>query len=106
MHQMGYRVSSAPKRGEDPSGFKDPYNRQLAVSIGNQWIVNKLGGLRTALASERLTRNDINTIWDDRALNQAYQVFGGMPLVTLEAANDVLPEGLKKRLSKMITVGA
>jgi uncharacterized protein (DUF362 family) len=88
------------------SGLKDPYNRQLAVSIGNKWIVDKLGGWRTALASERLTRNDINIIWDDRTLNQAYQVFGGMPLVTLDAANNVLPEDLKKRLSKMITVGA
>jgi hypothetical protein len=58
------------------------------------------------LASERLTRNDINTIWDDRTLNQAYQVFGGMPLVTLEATNNILPEDLKKRLSKMITMGA
>ena len=88
------------------SGLKDPYNRQLAVSIGNKWIVDKLGGWRTALASEKLTRNDINTIWDDRALNQAYQVFGGMPLVTLEAANNVLPEDLKKRLGEIVRVGA
>ncbi len=90
----------------EKEGFKDPYDRQLAVSIGNHYIVSKLGGLGPALFSERLTRNDINTIWDDRALNHAYQVFGGMPMVVLEGANDFLLEDLQKRLSEMTCSGA
>jgi uncharacterized protein (DUF362 family) len=85
----------------EKEGFKDPYDRQLAVSIGNRYIVSKLDGLGAALFSEGLTRNDINTIWDDRALNHAYQVFGGMPMVVLEGANDTLPEDLQMRLSEM-----
>ena len=36
-----------------------------------------------------------NTIWNDRVLNRAYQVFGNMPAVVLEPANDVLPQALK-----------
>jgi hypothetical protein len=64
-----------------------------------------LDGLGAALFSEGLTRNDINTIWDDRALNHAYQVFGGMPMVVLEGANDVLPEDLQMRLSEMTSCG-
>jgi hypothetical protein len=73
------------------------------VSAGNHWVVSKLGGLGQAVGSERLTRNDINTIWDDRVLNRAYQVFGNMPAVILEPANDALPQALKKRLAEGTT---
>jgi hypothetical protein len=58
------------------------------------------------LASEKLIKNDIHAIWDDRVLNQAYQVFGGMPEVILEAANNALPEHLKNRLIQMTTRSA
>jgi len=81
--------------------FKD--NSQWVARIGNHYVVNKLGGWGPTLASEKLTKNDINTIWDDRVLNHAYQVFGGMPKVVLEAANNAIPEDLKKRLSEMTT---
>lgn len=56
--------------------------------------------------SEKLAKKDINTIWNDRVLNHAYQVFGGMPRVILEAANNVLAQDLKKRLSEMTTPSA
>jgi hypothetical protein len=51
-----------------------------------------------------LTRNDINTIWDDRVLNQAYRVFGGRPRLTLETANERVPERVVKRLIGMVTL--
>ena len=76
------------------------------ATIGNYYVVNKLGGWKPTLASERLIKNDIHAIWDDRVLNQAYQVFGGMPRVTLDAANNALPEDLKNRLSEMTTRSA
>ena len=81
----------------------DPYNSQWFVSIGNHWVVNKLDGLGSALSSERLTRNHIDTIWDDRVLRRAFEVFGGVPLVTLAAANGALPDDLKQRLGDMAT---
>jgi len=76
-------------------------NSTWVARIGNHYIVNKLGGWGPALASEKLTKNDLYGIWDDRVLNRAYEVFGGMPRVILEAANNALPENLKKRLSEM-----
>jgi uncharacterized protein (DUF362 family) len=91
-------VSSSEKEG-----FKDPYGSQWMVSAANHWVVSKLGGLGQAFDSEKLTRNDIDTIWDDRVLNRAYQVFGNMPAVVLEAANDVLPQALKRRLAECTT---
>jgi len=83
--------------------FKDPYGSQRIVSAVNHWVVNRLGSLGQAIDSEKLTRNDIDTIWDDRVLNRAYQIFGNMPAVVLEAANDVLPQALKKRLAERTT---
>jgi uncharacterized protein (DUF362 family) len=87
----------------EKEGFKDPYGSQVMVSAANHWVVSKLGGLGQAIGSERLNRNDINTIWDDRVLNRAYQVFGGMPAVVLDPANDVVPQALKKRLAECTT---
>jgi len=87
----------------EKEGFKDPYGSQLMVSAANHWVVSKLGGLGRAVDSERLTRNDINTIWDDRVLNRAYHVFGNMPAVVLEPANEAVPQALKKRLTECTT---
>jgi uncharacterized protein (DUF362 family) len=87
----------------EKEGFNDPYGSQWMVSAGNHWVVSKLGGLGPALDSERLTRNDIHTIWDDRVLNRAYQVFGNRPAVVLEEANGGVPQPLKKRLAQGTT---
>jgi uncharacterized protein (DUF362 family) len=83
--------------------FKDPHNSPRFVSIANCWIVSKLGGWGPAFSSEKLTQNDLNTIWDDRVLNHAYQIFGGVPRVILEAANDAVSRDLRERLSEMTT---
>ena len=84
--------------------FKD--NSQWVARIGNHYVVSKLGGWGPTLTSEKLTKNDINAIWDDRVLNHAYQVFGVMPKVILEAANNAMPEDLKKRLTEATTRSA
>jgi uncharacterized protein (DUF362 family) len=84
--------------------FKD--NNPWVARIANHYVVSKLGGWGPALASEKLTKNDIHAIWDDRVLNHAYQVFGVMPKVILEAANNAIPEDLKKRLTETTTRSA
>jgi len=81
--------------------FSDPYESQFIVSIGNHWIVGKLGGWLAALTPEELKRNDIDTIWDDRALNRAYQVLGGKPKINIKPANGAVLEELQERLKKM-----
>ncbi len=87
--------------------LNDPYNSPLIVNSANKYyVVRKLGGWGPAFESEKLTRNDINTIWDDRVLNRAYQVFGGMPKVILQAANNAVPEDLRNRISEMVTLSA
>lgn len=87
----------------EKEGLKDPYNYQWAVTIANHWVVGKLGGWGPVFTAEKLTRNDIRTIWDDRVLNQAYRVFGGPPRLILETANERVPENLVKRLNGMVS---
>ena len=78
-------------------------NSKLVARFANRYVVSKLGGWRPALLSEKMTKDDIRAIWDDRVINYAYQIFGGVPRVILEAANNVFPEDLKKRLREMTT---
>ncbi|MGA9109632.1 MAG: DUF362 domain-containing protein [Smithella sp.] len=79
--------------------FRD--NSQWFARLGNHAVVNWLSGWGTALASETLTKNDLNNIWDDRVLIHACEVFGGVPEIILEQANKEFPEDLKMRLGMM-----
>jgi hypothetical protein len=56
-------------------GFLD--GSPMVARLANTWVVGRLGGLRPAIASDALVKNDLGTIRDDRVLNRAYQVFGG-----------------------------
>jgi uncharacterized protein (DUF362 family) len=85
---------------DQKDGFLDC--NPTVAGIANYWVVGKLGGLKPALASDRLIKNDLRTVRDDRVLNRAYQIFGGVPTVAVEAVNGSLPKELKKRLEDMI----
>ncbi|MBN2437423.1 MAG: DUF362 domain-containing protein [Deltaproteobacteria bacterium] len=87
---------------EKQDGFID--HSPLVASIANDWVVFKLGGLKAAIASDKLIKNDIKTVWDDRVLNHAYTIFGGTPKVAIQAANGMLSDALKKSLTGMIMV--
>ncbi|MGD0169012.1 MAG: DUF362 domain-containing protein [Smithella sp.] len=79
--------------------FRD--SSQLFARLGNHAVVSWLSGWGTALASETLSKNDLNNIWDDRVLIHACEVFGGVPEIILEQANKEVPEDLKTRLGMM-----
>ena len=76
---------------------------RLLASIGNRIVVGWLSNWRTALASEPLTKNELTSIWDDRALNHAYQVLRGRPQIALQVVNELVPVDLQDRLSQMST---
>jgi uncharacterized protein (DUF362 family) len=84
----------------EKNGFMD--TSRLVARFGNYYIVCLLGGWIQALTSETLDKNTLNAVWDDPVLNHAYDVFGGVPEIVLEASNDLVPEDLKKRLNEMI----
>lgn len=89
---------------EKKKGSKDPYQSQMIVSIGTRVVVRWLGGIGSALTVEKLTRNDIDTIWDDRVLNRAYWLWDGVPNVNLVKANDAIPDELRQELMNAVSV--
>jgi uncharacterized protein (DUF362 family) len=74
---------------------------RLLAHWGNRVVVGLLSDCRTALTSERLVKDTLDSIWDDRVLNRAYQVLGGRPQIALKPANNLVPEDLLRRLSRM-----
>ena len=83
------------------TSFRD--SSRLLASFGNRVVVGLLSDWKTALASETLAKNALDSIWDDRVLNHAYQIFGGRPEIALEVVNDLVPDDLQKRLIAMST---
>lgn len=86
--------------------FNDPDKSQFIVNVANRWIVSMLGNIVDAFQADTLIKNDVKTIWDDRTLNRSYQLFGGRPVIDLKAANDLVPEELKKSLTDMTAFGS
>jgi len=88
---------------EEKEDARDPYKNQFLVDNANRFVVSRLGGSGEAIHTEKLIRNDIDSIWDDRVLNRAYQVFGGIPNVKLVDANASVPQEIKNGLFKMVS---
>jgi uncharacterized protein (DUF362 family) len=90
-------------RGIIPASERDGFldTSTVVPRVANHMVTFWLGGWESALASETMTKNSLNTIWDDRVLTHSYDLFGGVPAVLLEAANSALPEALKNRLAGM-----
>jgi len=83
--------------------YVDPCIWKWSVNLGNRYIVYRLNGIKAALCSQNLPRNNARTIWHDRILNHAYRVFGGRPVVAVVAADQTVPADLKNRLTEMTT---
>jgi uncharacterized protein (DUF362 family) len=88
---------------EERARSRDPYESQAIVGSLNRVVVRLLGGRREALHAERLLRNDIDSIWDDRALNRAYEVFGGIPEVKLVDVGESVPHEVREGLVGMVS---
>jgi len=79
-------------------------NKRFA-NKSNKNTVLMLGRRRTtSLRSQRLVKKDLETIWDDRVLKQAFTIFDGVPNVVLESANNLIPDGLLRTLQRAISI--
>ncbi len=81
--------------------FNDPYTNQVVVNLANRWVVSKLDGWGQAMDTEKLIRNDINTIWDDRVLAHAFKIFSGAPKIELVKANPAVDDKIVGRLTAL-----
>jgi hypothetical protein len=52
--------------------------------------------------SESLLKNDLKQVWDDRVLNHAYKIFGGIPDIHLENVQNTVSEKMVTTLLKMV----
>ncbi len=84
--------------------YQDPYKSQFIVNFANRWVVNLLGGIGKAAGAEKLLRNDLETIWDDRVLRRAFELFGGVPRLKFIEANSSASTKLRRRLAAMTTI--
>lgn len=88
---------------EEKESTRDPYKNQFIVSTLNRFVVSRLGGLRNALQAEKLVRNDLNSIWDDRVLQRAFQVFGGIPDINIINSENTVPQEISDLLKEMVS---
>lgn len=84
--------------------YQDPYKSQFIVNLANRWVVNLLGGIVKATEAEKLLRNDLEAVWDDRVLRRAFELFGGVPQLRMVEANSNVPTELRRRLATMTTL--
>ena len=89
---------------EQQKMYRDPYKSQFIVNLANRWVVNLLGGMVQATGAEKLLRNDLAAIWDDRVLKRAFELFGGVPRLRFVEANSGVPTELRRRLTTMTTI--
>lgn len=107
-HDMVSLAWLLKNRRSIPESEKDDFldTSTVASRFANHIVTSWLGGWAPAIASETLTKNELKTIWDDRVITRACEVFGGVPGITLEPVNSALPELLKQRLGGMIALPA
>jgi uncharacterized protein (DUF362 family) len=82
---------------------RDPYKNQLLVNLLNRFVVLRLGRAGDAFSAESLKRNDILHIWDDRVLNRAYQVLGGIPHIRWINVENSTPQAVIDDLNRMVS---
>ena len=89
---------------EQQKMYRDPYKSQFIVNLANRWVVNLLGGIVQATGAEKLLRNDLEAIWDDRVLRRAFELFGGVPQLRFIEANSSVSKELRQQLTTMTTI--
>jgi len=80
--------------------LEDPNQSPFFVSMANRVVNNFLGGWGEAFTADALDPWRLETVWDDKVLRRAFDVFGGVPPLTLVDANDVVPGTILSSLHK------
>jgi uncharacterized protein (DUF362 family) len=103
-HDMVSLAWLLENRRQIPSDQRDGFidSSPLVARLANDWVVAKLGGWGQAISSDKLIKNELRTIWDDRVLNHAYKILQRVPRLDIAAANRQLPGAIKESLSKMV----
>lgn len=83
--------------------FDDPNTSSLAVNFSNRIVTYWLGGVGEAMRVQPLPRYDLDTLVDDRTLQRAFELAGGVPHVELRDADRSLPAELREKLQRELS---
>lgn len=102
-HDMVSLAWLLENRRSIPEAHRGTYldTSRVVPRVANHLVTTWLGGPGQAFASETLVKNELNTVWDDRVILRACEVFGGVPATSLEAANSLVTSDLRDRLQDM-----
>jgi hypothetical protein len=75
---------------------------RVVAGIGNRVVVKWLGTWKNSLTAEALLKNHLKNIWDDRVLNHAVKIWGGIPDILLENVRNTVPENIMDKLGRMV----
>lgn len=77
----------------------DPYKLPLISRIANRVVVWWLDKPLAAFSAERFESQPMENIWDDRTLNRAFHLLGGVPQLYFERVNQEAAEPLQKLMA-------
>ncbi len=81
------------------SFIEDPNQSAFVASSANRVVNMFLGGVGKALSADGLDPWSIDTVWHDKVLNRAFEVFGGVPDLDLGDVNGAVPADVLGRLA-------
>jgi uncharacterized protein (DUF362 family) len=94
-HDMASLAWLIANREATPAGNKDS-----AFDDPNQSANYFLGGVGKALSADALEPWSTDTVWQDRVLNRAFDVFGGVPEIDFVDANEGVPDAIVAALTR------
>lgn len=96
------RTTPAEKRD---GVLADPNQSAFFASSANRIVNLWLGGLGKAITADALDPWSIDTIWHDKVLHRAFEVFGGVPELELANANAAVPAAILDDLAVRTRLG-
>jgi uncharacterized protein (DUF362 family) len=90
----------ATPAGNKDSAFDDPNQSAWFASTANRAVNYFLGGVGKALSADALEPWSTDTVWQDRVLNRAFDVFGGVPEIDFVDANEGVPDAIVAALTR------
>ena len=104
MTSLAWLIENRKNAPEDEkSARKDPYSSQRTINALNRAGVMMLGGAKHVARTEKLVRNDIDSVMDDRVIKRAVEIVGGKPDIEFRTANDNVPAQILDRLKKGVS---
>lgn len=108
-HDMVSLAWLLQSRAELPSDLTDgwlddPYRSGPLPRMANRIVVAWLGGVGKAFSADTLETRAIESVWNERVLRRAFEVFDGVPRIELVDADRSVPPPVTAALAAAVTL--